>query len=59
MVVTFIISNFWIPDLMAIPAEYILLVVLWYFVFALILDDVVKVSTLNTLKQNILIDRYL
>jgi H+-transporting ATPase len=50
MVVTFIISNFGIPGLMAIPAEYILFVVLWYFVFALILNDVVKVNTLKHFK---------
>ena len=30
-----------------IPAEYILLALLWYFVFTLILNDDVKVNTVN------------
>jgi len=47
MVVIFAISTFGIPGLIPIAANFVLLAVIWYFVFALIINDIVKVNVLN------------
>lgn len=52
LLVTFIISKFGIPGLMQISAKYILLAIVWYFAFALIINDIVKVSTLKRFKES-------
>jgi H+-transporting ATPase len=50
LVITFTISNFGIPGLVPIPAEYILLVIGWYLAFVLIVNDIVKVNILRHFK---------
>ena len=44
VVITFAISTFGIPGLMPIAANFIFLVMVWYFAFALIINDIVKVN---------------
>jgi H+-transporting ATPase len=46
-VMTFLISYFGIPGLVPIPAEYILIAIIWYLTFALIVNDIVKVNILR------------
>jgi H+-transporting ATPase len=47
MIVTFVISTLGIPGLIPIAADYIPLVLIWYFVFALFINDIVKVKVLK------------
>ncbi len=46
-IVTILISAFGIPGLTPIPAGHILLALAWYFVFALIVNDLIKVGLLK------------
>jgi len=47
MVITFAISTFGIPSLILIATYYKLLVLIWYFAFALIINNIVKVKVLK------------
>jgi H+-transporting ATPase len=47
MIVTFAISTFGIPGLIPIAADFIPLVLVWYFAFVLIINDIVKVKVLK------------
>ena len=51
LAVTFIISTFGIPGLISIPAGFILLAMAWYFAFALIFNDFIKVNILKRFKR--------
>ncbi|MDQ1251643.1 MAG: H+-transporting ATPase [Euryarchaeota archaeon] len=51
-VMTFLISYFGIPGLVPIPAEYILIAIIWYLTFALVVNDIVKVNILRHRKVN-------
>jgi len=46
-VMTILISYFGIPGLVPIPAEYILIAIIWYLTFALVVNDIVKVNILR------------
>ena len=52
LVITFTISTLGIPGLIPIPAYFILLALAWYFAFALIVNDMIKVHVFNYLKTN-------
>ncbi|HMK46082.1 MAG TPA: plasma-membrane proton-efflux P-type ATPase [Methanocella sp.] len=49
MIVTAVISILGIPGLTPIPAADVLLVIAWYFVFALSVNDLIKVQVLSRL----------
>lgn len=52
LVVTFVISTLGIPGLTPIPADYVLLAMVWYFAFAMIINDIVKVKVLKYFTAN-------
>ncbi len=52
LAVTFIISTLGIPGLISIPASVILLALAWYFAFALIFNDFIKVYILKRFKAD-------